>query len=287
MNLLQALIDGIMIGGVYAVISVGLTLVFGVMDVINFAHGAFVMLGMLGGYLASARLGVDPLLAAPVVGVIIFALGAGLERIVIEPVITAPPIAQVMATVGVGLILENAVAASFGTAPHSVETAYQGSLMLGELRINQAYLSAFLYAVVMSAGLAAFLSRTEFGRAMRATAQNRTAATLVGINPRRIYMVAFGLGVGLSAVGGAVIMPYTVVYPQVGLNYIVIMFTIVVLGGLGSIRGAIIAGLVVGVIQATATLYLANQLQNVMVFVVFLIALFVAPGGVSRRVARG
>jgi branched-chain amino acid transport system permease protein len=129
-----------------------------------------------------------------------------------------------------------------------------------------------------------FLNRTEFGKAMRATAQNRGAAVLLGINPRKMYMIAFGIGVGLSALAGAVILPYALVYPTVGLQYILIMFTVVVLGGLGSVRGAIIAGITVGVIQSVSTLFLPTELQNLVVFVVFFAVLVLIPGGVLGRV---
>lgn len=286
MEILQSLVNGLLIGSVYALIAVGLTLVFGVMDVINFAHADFLMLGMFGGYLASAKFGLDPLLAAPLVGLVVFVLGAALERVVIEPIITAPPVAQVMATVGLGLVLTNGTAALLGNDFRSVKTGYQTTAysVLG-IHVSATYLYAAAYAIVVATLLAVFLNRTEFGKAMRATAQNRGAAVLMGIDPKRMYTVAFGLGVGLAALAGSVIVPYTVAYPTVGQQYILIMFTVVVLGGLGSVRGAILAGLAVGVIQSLTTLVLPSQLQNLVVFIVFLAVLLLGPGGGMRRVA--
>lgn len=285
MELAQAVVNGLLIGGIYALIAVGLTLVYGVMDIVNFAHGEFLMLGMFGGYLASTVFGIDPLLAAPVVGLVVFGLGALLERVIIEPIIHAPPVAQVMATVGLGLIMVNGVAVVLGTDFRSVTTSYQDkALTVLGLTIPTTYLYAGIYSLVVAVGLSLFLNRTEFGKAMRATAQNRGAAELMGISPRRMYMVAFGLGVGLCALAGSVILPYTLTYPTIGQQYVLIMFTVVVLGGLGSVRGAILAGLVVGLLQSLTTLVMPSELQNLVVFTVFFIALVLIPGGVMKRV---
>lgn len=285
MIILQAVLDGILIGAVYALISVGLTLVFGVMDIVNFANGEFLMLGMFVAYLLWQVFGVDPLLSAVLVGVIVFAFGALCERFLIEPIINAPPLAQVFATVGLGIVLREGAAVIFGNDFHSVHTPYQVSaISLGPLVLSAPYLLAFAYAAVMALALNFFLSRTEFGRAMRATAQNRAAAVLFGIDPRRMHMVAFALGSGLTGLAGAVILPYTVVYPTVGLQYVLLMFTVVVLGGLGSVRGAMIAGLVIGVIQSVSTLLVSTELQNLLVFTIFILALVLGPGGVINRV---
>jgi len=287
MQFLQSLANGLMIGSVYALIAVGLTLVFGVMDIVNFAHAEFLMLGMFGGYLASTRFGIDPLVAAPLVGLVVFALGAVLERLLIEPIIKAPPIAQVMLTVGLGLVMANGAAALMGNDFRSVKTGYQTSFVsVGALAFSKTYLYAAAYALVVSGLLALFLNRTGFGKAMRATSQNRDAAVLLGINPKVMYMVAFGIGVGLAALAGSAIVPYTLVYPFVGQQYVLIMFTVVVLGGLGSVRGAILAGLAVGVIQSFTTSVLSSELQNLVVFIVFLGVLVLVPGGVLKRVAR-
>lgn len=281
----QSVASGLLIGSVYALISVGLTLTFGVMNIVNFAHGEFLMLGMFATYFATTAFGADPLLIAPVIGVGGFVFGALAERVIIEPIIKAPQSAQIIATVGLGIVLANAAATVFGNSFLSVTTAYQGQnySMLG-LSFAATYVYAAAYALVVAVLLTLFLHRTEFGQAMRATAQNRGAAQLLGIDPRRMYMVAFGLGSALVALAGAVILPYTIVYPFIGQQYILIMFTVVVLGGLGSVRGAIGAGLAVGVIQSLATLLLPSELQNLPVFVVFFIALVLIPGGVLGRV---
>lgn len=286
MALYQALLNGLLIGGVYALISIGLTLVFGVMDIINFAQGEFLMLGMFLAYFAYALLGLDPLLSAVGVGLVIFLLGLVLERIMIEPIVSAPPLAQVFATVGLGIVLSNGAATAFGTEFHSVRTAYQSvSLSLpGGAHLPGPFVLAFLFAAAMTAALYAFLNLTDVGRAMRATSQNRMSATLVGINPRTMYMLAFGIGVGLAALAGAVVLPYTVVNPAVGSQYVLIMYTVVVLGGLGSVRGASLAGLFIGVVQSVSTVFLATELENLLVFLIFIAALVLFPGGVLKGV---
>lgn len=287
MEFLQSLANGLMIGSIYGLIAVGLTLVFGVMDIVNFAHAEFLMVGMFGGFLASTKFGIDPLLAAPLVGLVVFVVGALLEPVLIEPIIKAPPLAQVMVTVGLGLVLANGAAALLGNDFRSVKTSYQTSYVsLGSLDFSKTYLFAAVYALVVAGLLGLFLNRTRFGKAMRATAQNRNAAVLLGINPKVMYMVAFGIGVGLAALAGSAIVPYTVVYPFVGQQYVLIMFTVVVLGGLGSIRGAILAGLAIGVIQSLTTIVLPSELQNLVVFIVFLAVLVLIPGGVLQRVGR-
>ena len=284
-TLLQATVTGLLIGGVYALLSIGLTLVYGIMDIVNFAQGEFLMVGMFVGWVSSSYFGVDPLIAAPVVGLLVFFIGMILERVIIEPIVDAWAIAQVFATVGLGLVLQNGAALLFGNDFRGVSTPYQAERVeLGGIGLGTPYVLAFIYALVGAGGLYFFLQRTEFGRAMRATAQNRSAAVLMGINPRRMYMVAFGLGVGLTALAGAVILPQTVAYPTVGLQYVVLMFTVVVLGGLGSVRGAMIAGLVVGVVQNVSSVFLATELQNLVVFMVFYGALIFGPGGVVKRV---
>lgn len=282
--LVQSIANGLLIGSVYALISVGLTLIFGVMNIVNFAHGEFLMLGMFGAYFATTTFGIDPLLFAPVIGLAGFLLGAVTERLLIEPIINAPQSAQIIATVGLGIVLANAAAAIFGNNFLSVSTPYQGqNFSLLGLSFAASFVYAAVYALIVAVLLALFLNRTEFGKAMRATAQNRGAAQLLGIDPKRMYMVAFGLGVALVSLAGAVILPYTLVYPFIGQQYVLIMFTVVVLGGLGSVRGAIAAGLAVGIIQSMSTLWLPSELQNLPVFLVFFIALVLIPGGVLSR----
>lgn len=280
MAVVQAILDGLMIGGVYAVISIGLTLVFGVMGIVNFAQAEFLMLGMFVAYYAWAWLGLDPLLAAPLAFAVVFLLGAALQRVLIRRVLKAPEVAQIFLTVGLLIVLENAALLMFGSSFRSVTTPYQtSSLQLGPLFVSVPYLAAFAMSVASGLALWLFLKTSWFGRAMRATAQDPMAARLMGIDSDRMHMLAFALGVGLTAFGGAVILPYLTASPTVGAQFVVLMFTVVVLGGLGSVAGAVVGGLAVGIIQSLSTLVLPIQLQNLVLFVVFIGVLAFRPKG--------
>jgi branched-chain amino acid transport system permease protein len=277
---IQAVIDGLLIGGVYAVISIGLTLVYGVMGIINFAQAEFLMVGMLVAWFAWAFLGLDPVLAAPLSFAVAFVIGWFVQGQLISRVLKAPSVAQIFLTVGLLIVIENGALLAFGSQFRSVTTWYQTvSLSLGPLFVSVPYLIAFTMSLACGVALWWFMRTSWFGRAMRATAQNPGAAQLMGIDSALMYRIAFALGVGLTAFGGAVIMPYVTVYPGVGSQYVVLMFTVVVLGGLGSVAGAVVGGLAVGVIQALSALVFPIQLQNLVLFIVFILVLAVRPQG--------
>jgi branched-chain amino acid transport system permease protein len=286
LTFLQALLDGLMIGGVYAVISIGLTLVFGVMGIVNFAQAEFLMLGMFVAFFAWAWLGLDPLIGSLLAFAIVFLLGMAVQEALIRRVLHAPPVSQIFLTVGLLIVLQNLALLAFGSEFRSVTTPYQtASLRLGPLFISVPYLVAFLMSALCCFALWALLRQSWFGWAMRATAQDPMAAQLLGIDPAQTQRLAFGLGVGLTAFGGAVILPYLTVTPTIGGQFVVLMFTVVVLGGLGSIAGAVVGGLAVGIIQSVSTLFFPIQLQNLVLFLVFIAILSVKPTGLigTRR----
>jgi branched-chain amino acid transport system permease protein len=284
-ELVQAVLNGVVIGGVYILITMGLTLVYGVMGVVNFAQGEFLMLGMYGALLAWQWFGLDPMLSAVPIAILVGLLGLVIQRVLIEPIATAGHLAQIFVTVGLGIVLLNGASVVFGSDFHSVQTVYQTSrLSLLGFGVSVPNLLAFGWAVLAYLGLEVFLGRTSVGRAMRAAAQNRTGALIVGIDVGRVSQIAFGLGVGLTALAGAVILPYTTVSPGVGQQYILIMFTVMVLGGLSSMRGTMVAGIVVGVIQSLSTLWISTELQNLAVFGLFAAALILRN---ERQAARG
>jgi branched-chain amino acid transport system permease protein len=279
-SFIQAILDGLLVGGVYAVISIGLTLVYGVMGIVNFAQAEFLMIGMFVSWFAWAYLGLDPVLAAPLSFAVAFALGWLVQGQLISRVLKAPSVAQIFLTVGLLIVLENGALLAFGSQFRSVTTSYQTmSLSLGSLFISVPYLIAFSMSLACGLALWWFMRSSWFGRAMRATAQNPMAAQLMGIDTAMMYKMAFALGVGLTAFGGAVILPYVTVFPQVGSQFVVLMFTVVVLGGLGSVAGAVVGGLAVGVIQALSALFFPIQLQNLVLFLVFILVLAVRPQG--------
>lgn len=280
MAFIQSVLDGLMIGGVYAVISIGLTLVFGVMGIVNFAQAEFLMLGMFVAYFAWAFLGLDPLVGSIFSFIIVFGLGVLIQRTLIQRVMSAPPVAQIFLTVGLLIVIENMALLAFGSSFRSVSTSYQtSSLRIGQLFIGMPYLAAFCMAVLSGFALWFFAERTWYGRAMRATAQNPLAAKLMGINVERMQQIAFGLGVGLTAFGGAIVLPYFTVSPTVGAQFVVLMFTAVVLGGLGNVAGAVVGGLAVGVIQSVSALLFPIQLQNLVLFLAFIGVLALRPTG--------
>jgi len=277
----QAIIDGLLIGGVYAVISIGLTLVYGVMGIVNFAQAEFLTIGMFVAWFAWSALGLDPILAAPLSFAVAFAIGWVVQAQLIARVLNAASVAQIFLTVGLLIVIENGALLLFGSQFRSVTTAYQTmSLSLGPLFISVPYLLAFVMSVVCGISLWWFMRASWFGQAMRATAQNPMAASLMGIDTGLMYKIAFALGVGLTAFGGAVILPYITVYPSVGGQFVVLMFTVVVLGGLGSIAGAVVGGLAVGVIQAISGLLFPIQLQNLVLFLIFILVLALRPQGI-------
>jgi branched-chain amino acid transport system permease protein len=283
-GLLQALVNGILIGGVFAIISVGLALVFGVMDIVNFSQADFLMVGMYLAYALFVGAGVDPVLATPLVMIAVMALGGGTQRLLIRPVLKAPMVNQIFLTIGISMVLEGGSQLIFGADFRSVKTSYQTSaLSLAGLSLSLTYVYAFLISVALASGLWLFLERTDLGRMMRATAQNSTAAQLVGINPQRIHMIAFAVGTGLTGAAGSVILPYAYVYPTIGHNYGLIMFTVVALGGLGSVRGAMAGGLIIGMVYSLGAALLPAALQNALVYSIFIGTLMFRPAGIFKR----
>ncbi|MDP1654536.1 MAG: branched-chain amino acid ABC transporter permease [Hylemonella sp.] len=283
MALLQAILDGLMLGGVYAVISIGLTLVFGVVSIVNFAQAQFLMIGMYVAYFAWSKLGLDPLLGSLLAFGVVFCLGYMIQQWLIRRVLKAPEVAQIFLTVGLLIVIENLALIAFGSQFRSVQTWYQNEAIEAfGLIVSMPYGIAFCASVLAGVSIWWVLTRTWWGRAVRSTAQDPMAARLVGINPDRVYRLAVGLGVGLTAFGGAIILPYLTVSPAAGEQFAVLMFTVVVLGGLGNVLGAVVGGLAVGVIQSVSGLYLPLQLQNLVLFVVFILTLALRPEGLLR-----
>jgi branched-chain amino acid transport system permease protein len=284
---IQALVDGVLVGGVYGVIAVGLSVVFGVLGIVNFAQAEFMMLGMYVAWFAWRYLGLDPLIGALLSFVVVFVVGMLTQRFLIERVLKGPNVAQIFLTVGILIVLENTALLLFGSDNRTVKTIYQTeALNIGGLFVSVPYLAAFIAAVIVSVALWLALTRTWIGRAIRATAQNPMAASIFGVDTKRVYAIAFGLGTGLSAFGGGIVLSYSSVSPTSGGQYIVLMFTVVVLGGLGSVMGALAGGLIVGIIQSLSTLVMPIQLQNLALFTIFIALLAFRPQGLLGKVSR-
>ncbi len=306
-NVLQALTAGLLIGSVYALMCVGLGLIFGVMRVINFAQGEFLMLGMYGTlyaytWLALGRLlgpFVGPIVGAVIAGIVVYFAGILLHRYLLARV-TGIKVAgsegeghypQLILTLGLSLILSNAGLIVFGSTPENIRTPLSATAWeIGPLAadhvsifLNKARSVAFLVSVGVAIALFLFITRTRIGKMLRAAADNPEAATYMGIDVERAHRIAFGLGCAITAVAGGLVATYYPFQPYVGLEFVIIMYAGVVLGGMGSIGGAFWGGLTIGLVQQLSTLVLPTQLQNTAIFVVFLLIMMLRPEGLFGR----
>ena len=284
-DFLQYVVTGLLVGGVYALMSIGLGLIFGVMRVVNFAQGDFMMLGMYLTYFLATGYGVDPLIGALVIIPPFFLLGLGVHRALLVRVTGGGDPqrrmdAQLILTLGLSLIITNATTMLLTPMPRGIKTVYATqAFAVGPVLFNQARSYAFVMALLLAGAVYLFLTRTDLGKALRAAADEPEAAGYQGIDVRAMHGLAFGVGIALVAAAGGLLATYHPIEPTVAVNFIVLMFVAVVLGGLGSIPGAFAGGLVIGLVQSLTLLVLPFQLQNVGVFVAFLLVLYLRPQG--------
>jgi branched-chain amino acid transport system permease protein len=280
----QALISGILIGGVYALIGIGLTIIFGVMRVINFAHGELLMVGMYATYFLFTLLHVDPFLSIIITIPLMFLFGALLQKVFINRVLGALPQNQILLTIGLGLIMSNSVMLAFTSDYKILTTRYSSSSMkLAGISISTPLLISFAITAAITAGLYWFLLKTDTGQAIRATAQDREAARLMGINVGRMSLIAFGLGSALAGTAGALISPTYYIFPQVGSVFTLKAFVITVLGGMGSVIGATLGGVLIGMAESIGGVYFGAGWKDVVVFVLFLLVLLFKPAGLLGK----
>jgi branched-chain amino acid transport system permease protein len=278
-ELANILTVGLLLGGIYALVSVGLNLIFGVIRIVNFAQGEFVMLGMYGAFAANAALGLDPYLAGIVVVPALFLLGAAVYWLILRP-LQGEPMMQIFATFGLLMVLENLVlAGSRGVSVSVNSLVSQMSVAIGPVQIGLSRLIVLAAACLVSLALGLFLTRTMPGRAIRAVAQDRKAARLMGINVDVAFTASFGIGAALAALAGCLLAPLYTMSPQIGMNFIMPAFAVVVLGGLGSVLGAFVGGIIVGLTEALAGFYLDPALKQAVLFMVFIVVLIVRPAG--------
>ncbi|MFN8490578.1 MAG: branched-chain amino acid ABC transporter permease [Caldilineaceae bacterium] len=278
--LAQALVTGILIGGVFALISVGLSLIWGVMRIVNFAHGEFLMVAMYIAYLLAAKAGWDPYLTILITAPALFLLGALIFQTTIRPILTHPSMNQIMLTVGISLILQNLALAIFNADVQTIRTRYTPMIFtLGPAIVRVSQLIAFLGSALAAGLLYWFLQKTDTGRAIRAASQNRDAAVLMGINVERTYLIAFGIGSACLGVAASLITPFYPTSPTVGNFFGLIAYVVVVLGGLGNFPGALIAGLFIGLTENLGAALLPGSLARVLTFGIFILVLLVRPQG--------
>ena len=270
---------GLLLGGIYALVSVGLNLIFGVIRIINFAQGEFVMLGMYGAYACYSFLGIDPYVALFLVVPVLGLLGMAVYWFIMRP-LQNESMMQVFASFGLLLVLQNAVLGITGGLTYSVNTPLSKiTYGMGSIQISLSRLVVLIAAAVVALVLGVFLTRTTFGQAIRAVAQDRKGAQLMGINVERTFMWSFAIGTGLAGLAGVLLTPIFTMSPQIGGNFIMAAFAVVVLGGLGSVLGAFIGGFLVGLTEAIGGYYVDPVLKNAILFSVFIVVLLVKPSG--------
>jgi branched-chain amino acid transport system permease protein len=281
---IQSLISGILIGGVYALIGIGLTIIFGVMRVINFAHGDLLMLGMYATYGLFTIFHIDPFVSILITAPLLFLFGAFLQKIFINRVLGALPQNQILLTIGLGLIMSNAMMLAFTSDYKILSTTYSSSSVkiLG-ISISSPLVISFAITAAITAALYWFLLKTNTGQAIRATAQDREAARLMGINVKRMSIIAFGLGTALAAAAGGLISPTYYIFPQVGSVFTLKAFVITVLGGMGSVIGATLGGVLIGIAESVGGVYIGSGWKEVIVFVLFLLVLLFKPSGLLGK----
>lgn len=278
-DLLNILTVGLMLGGIYSMVALGLNLIFGVIRVVNFAQGEFVMLGMYGAYAAHLGMGIDPYLSPIVVVPGLFVFGALVYRLILQP-LQSQPMMQVFATFGLLMVIENSVLAVTRGITQSVNSVLTGvSIDVGPVSIGLSRLLVLAAATIMTVGIGWFLKSSLSGKGIRAVAQDRKAARLMGINVERVYMITFGIGAALAGLAGCLLAPLYTMSPQIGMNFIMPAFAVVVLGGLGSVTGAYVGGFIVGLTDAFAGFYLDPALKQAVIFLVFIAVLVVRPSG--------
>ena len=284
--LLQSLVSGILIGLIYALVAVGLTLIFGVMDIVNFAHGEFLMFGMYSAFWLFALYSLDPIYTLPLTMILLFGLGALVYQLVIRRIAEAPMLSQIFTTFGL-MILFRGIAQflwkpDFRTVNKSV---VDGNISFGGIQVGTPQLVAGIGAVLITAAIYLFLTKTRTGAALEATAADKDAARLMGIDSRQMFMLAWGLGAACAGIAGALMATFFPIFPEVGANFILIAFVVVNLGGFGSVTGALCAGVLVGVIEVMGGLLVGPQFKMAIVLLLFLLVLMIRPQGLMGKAA--
>jgi branched-chain amino acid transport system permease protein len=284
MLLLQTIINGLLIGALYALIALGLNVIYGVMDFINFAHGEFIMLSMYTTYFMFVLLGWDPFLSLPISMLLLFAMGAISEVLLVKPILGQRMVIQVFTTYGLLLLLRNMATFLWTSTWRTLSTPYSdATISIGEIRISIAYLLASIVSLLFAFGLYIFFRKTDIGIAIRATMQSREAARLMGINVDKIYMLTFGLGSMCAGVAGVLLTLVYPIQPEVGELFCLLAFVICVIGGMGDFLGAIVGGFIIGLTESLAGFFVAPSYKHIIVFIVFIIVLIIRPKGLRGK----
>lgn len=285
---IQLLISGILLGGIYALASIGLTLIFGVMKIVNFAHGEFLMIAMYISFWLFHYFHIDPYLSTLIMIPLIFGIGILTYSLFIRPTLSSSVLCQIFITVGLSTIIQNMVLLFWSADFRSISLNYATQsfvlgpiplLNMGKVMISPVRLIAFVLAISLSIAFYFFLRFSYTGKIIRATSQDRSAALLMGININKIYKLTFAIGIMLVGLAGGLLMPIYTVHPFVGFDFVLVMFVIVVLGGMGNIVGAMISGLIIGIVEIFSSYFLGQESKQAVYFLVFIALLVVRPSG--------
>jgi branched-chain amino acid transport system permease protein len=294
---LGVLVAGVLVGALYGLFSSGLTLIFGITRIINFAHGDFVTVGMYAAIILSTSYGIAPLYTALPIAVVMMIAGMVLYRTILYRTVAKSSLpaheaqgSQMVLTLALSIIVVNGLLAIYGPNARTANGTLTHVYHAGGIYVPEARLVAFVLSILIFTVLQLVMTRTRFGRAVRATVDDREMATMLGVNTERVYTIAFGIGVLLAGLTGAILASYYTATPATGENFLILGFVTVVLGGLGNIRGAFLAGIVIGVAEQLTATYVALDLQDVGIFAVFIVALLFRSSGTlsgafSRRFA--
>ncbi len=290
-TLLQAIVSGLLIGLVYALIAAGLSLIFGLMEIVNFAHGEFLMLAMFTSYWLSIWLGLDPLLSLPLVALLLGLLGLATNRLIIHQIIRAPMLAQIFATFGLGLFLRSTAQYLWTPDFRLVQNSWLSQLSGGRIElpgrvfVGVPQIGAAVLAAVSFAALYVFITRTKLGLALQAVAEDKETATLMGINSQRMYDLGWFLGLACVGVAGAGLASYYYITPEVGGTFGLIAYVVVALGGFGSVPGALLGGIIIGLVEILSPVMLGvpPSLKYAVVFAVYLLVVLIRPQGLLGR----
>jgi len=283
--LLQTLLSGVLIGFIYALVAVGLTMIFGVMDIVNFAHGEFLMLGMYASFWGFSLWMLDPVFTLPLTALMLFALGASIYHLIIRRIIHAPMLSQIFTTFGL-MILFRGLAQFFWTPNFRAisHSLVQGKVTFSGLQFGLPQIVAAGGSIVVTGALWWFLQRTRLGAALEATAADKEAAALMGIDVQKMFALAWGIGAACAGVAGALLSTFLPIFPDVGANFILIAFVTVALGGFGSVAGAFWAGIIVGIVEVFGGFLVGPQYKLALVLALYLLVVLLRPQGLLGRV---
>ncbi len=282
--LLQGLVSGLLMGFIYGLIAAGLSLIFGLMELVNFAHGEFLMMAMFASFWAWSLWRLDPLVSLPLTAGLLFFAGVGTYHGIIRWILNAPMVSQIFATFGLAVFLRSAAQALWGVDFHLIkDPLVEGRLSLAGLFVGLPQLVASMGSLVAFGFLYWFIRRTETGLALQATAQDRQAASLMGIDTNRMFALGWGIGSACVGVAGALLTNFFYVFPDVGATFALVAYVVVALGGFGNVPATLAAGIVVGLVEAFGGLLIAPSLKYVMIFVIYLIVVLVRPLGLFGR----